>query len=80
MSRVIKFSRSSVHANHGCAHDRASVTATVILQIVRSALTAWLQRDQAAVASVRGEVEAVLRAEFDDVVRTTLSEIRREDG
>jgi hypothetical protein len=62
------------------ARDRAAVTATAILQIIRRALVAWLDRDHADFAAVRAEIETVLRDEFADVARTTLTEIRHEDG
>jgi hypothetical protein len=54
--------------------DRAAVTTTMILQVVREAQLAWL-RDQA----VRAEIETLLRGEFADVARTTLNEIRNSE-
>jgi hypothetical protein len=50
--------------------DRASVVAASILHIARARGTG---------AEARIEIVAILRAEFDDIARTTLREIRRED-
>ena len=60
--------------------DRAAVTTTAILQIVRKALLAWLNGGQCNMASTRAEIQALLRDEFSDVAREAHNQIRREDG
>ena len=63
------------------AQDRAAAVTTPVLAIVCHALRDWIDQDDAAdLADVRAEIETLLREEFADVARTTLSEIRREDG
>jgi hypothetical protein len=47
--------------------DRASVVTNTIIHIIRT---------RGISADVRREVTTILRAEFDDVARTTLTEIR----
>lgn len=56
------------------ARDRASVVATTIISIVTDALRRWLRGDPADLAGARGEVESVLRDEFDDIVRQIAGE------
>ena len=68
--------QSAQRARHA---DRAAVATTAILQIVRDALTAWVDRDRADLARVRTAIETVLREEFADIQQQTLTEIRRED-
>ena len=60
---------------------RAAIVTTTMLTIVCHALRDWIDRGAAAgsLADVRAEIETLLREEFADVARTTLSEIRRED-
>ena len=60
--------------------DRAAVTTTAILQIVRKALLAWLDGGQRNMAGTRAEIQTLLRDEFADVARETRNQIRREDG
>jgi hypothetical protein len=56
--------------------DRASVTTTAVLQIVETALRAWLHgaRD-AGVAAARHQIENLLREEFDQIARQVQKEI-----
>ena len=56
--------------------DRAAVVATAVLQELRSVLRCCGHAD---FAGARAAIEALLRDEFADVARTTLSEIRCED-
>lgn len=60
--------------------DRAAVVTTAILQIVRRALLARIDGDDADLTATRGEIETLLRDEFSGVARTAANEIRREDG
>ena len=59
--------------------DRAAVVATAIMQIVEAALRAVLHDgdDNDEGCTLRAAIEALLRDEFADIARTTLSEIRR---
>jgi hypothetical protein len=63
----------------GFAQDRAATVATAIWQITQQAVLAWFERGGTALADVRGEITEILRNEFADIARTTLTEIRRED-
>lgn len=58
--------------------DRAAVTTTAILQIVRVVLHAWLDHGRAPVVA-RAAIEDLLRDEFADVANTAVSEIRPND-
>ena len=49
--------------------DFAAVVTAAVVQIVREGLLAWLHRDASDMAGVRAAIEALLRAEFDDVAR-----------
>jgi hypothetical protein len=60
--------------------DPAAVVATAILQIVRSALLAWLHRDHADMASARAEIEEVLRTEFYDIERQVAADRLEHDS
>ena len=62
------------------AKDRAAVVSRKIEQIIRDALIAWVHRERADVTGAQDAIESLLRDEFNDVARTTLNEIRREDG
>jgi hypothetical protein len=71
------------HGDQPCTwvgQDRAAAVTTAVLAIIRHALIDWLDRGNADFASARGAVEQLLRDEFSDIARTTLNEIRREDG
>jgi len=60
--------------------DRAAAVSASILSIVRKALLNWLHGDSTDyLASVRTEIENVLRDEFQDIARNVVHEIRRED-
>lgn len=60
--------------------DRAAIVTGIVLQIVRCALLDWLNGGNAGCClAVRAEVEATLRAEFEDCAREATAEIRRED-
>ena len=50
--------------------DRAAVVTTAILQIVRRALLARIDGDDADLTATRGEIETLLRDEFSGVART----------
>jgi hypothetical protein len=68
-------------AARALVQDRAAIVATAVLQVTRLALLAWLDHgDASLLATARSEIETLLRCEFSDVPRTTLNEIRREDG
>ncbi len=53
--------------------DRAAIVSRVFLQIVAD----HVRTD--GTDSLRQQIEALVRTEFAEVVRTTLNEIRRED-
>ena len=59
----------------GFAQDRAATVATAIWQITQQAVLAWFERGGTALADVRGEITEILRNEFADIARTTLTEI-----
>jgi hypothetical protein len=59
-------------------NDRASVTATAIFQIFENTLHEWLHA-HAPVRSIRREVEALLRDEFDAAVREGRAELPFDD-
>jgi hypothetical protein len=61
------------------ACDRASRVATAILQVVREALRTWLYRGHTDPAAMRGEIEAILRDEFEDVARQAANDTRITD-
>jgi hypothetical protein len=62
------------------AQDRAAVVTRAILQIVCSALIAWLHGEHADMAGARDAIEALLRDEFSELARTTFNEFRLRDG
>ncbi len=65
------------------AQDRAAAVVVAVLTIVRRALRAWASHgDVAGLADeMRTEIETLLRGEFADIARSTISEIRpSEDG
>ena len=61
------------------AHERAAVVATAVLQIFEAWLRAMLRSEPSEAGALRSEIAAKLRDEFDDVMRTTLNEIRPPD-
>ena len=61
------------------SRDRAGIVATTVLGIVRRALLGWFDRYPTNLAATHAEIETLLREEFADVARQTLTEIRRED-
>jgi uncharacterized protein (DUF2267 family) len=72
---------TTIQQRRNCGgRDRAAVVTGAVLHIVRRALLEWLDGDDVSFAAARTEVETLLRAEFHDIARTTLNEIRREDG
>jgi hypothetical protein len=60
--------RESATKDGGCyAQDRATVTTTTILLIIKQALLARLERNDVDLAAMRSPIEALLREEFFDV-------------
>ena len=58
--------------------NRAAIVATAVIQVICNALRNWIDGDTHALA-VRAAIEDLLHDEFQDVERTTRSEIRSED-
>lgn len=58
--------------------DRAAAAATAIIQIIITALRAWLHGDQSDFAAARAAIETLLRQEFFDIARETRDEIRTD--
>lgn len=58
----------------GCfAQDRAAIVAATVVAIIRGALLAWLEHDNADdIAAARAEVETLLRGEFVDAQRQVM--------
>jgi hypothetical protein len=54
--------------------DRAATVTATIVAIVVDALRAWLRGGSAGLADVRGQIENVLREEFEDVTRQVRGE------
>ncbi len=54
--------------------DRANVIATTIISIIVDALRDWLHGDPADLASVRAQIESLLRDEFHDIRREIAGE------
>ena len=59
--------------------DRAGVATAAILQIVRMGLLLWIDGGRPDMTSVRAEIQNLLRDEFADVARVTVSEIRESE-
>jgi len=58
------------------ARDRAAVVTKTVVHIVGEALRAWFHGDQTDFAATRAAIEAILRAEFDEITRQVRDEIR----
>lgn len=59
--------------------DRAAVVTTAIIQIIVTALRTRLDNSNASLASVRPEVEAILRQEFFENAREARDQIPPAD-
>ena len=66
-------------STHQAARDRAAVVTVGIIQILAAALRRWNAGDLAALASVRAEIAAMLRDEFSDVARQTMTDTWIDD-
>ena len=63
--------------SHAC--DRAAVVATAIIQTIVTALRSRLDDPNASLATVRPEIEAILRQEFSEIARNARDEIALAD-
>ena len=63
--------------SHAC--DRAAVVATAIIQTIVTALRSRLDDPNASLATVRPEIETLLRGEFHEIERQVRDEIRLVD-
>lgn len=66
LTAIRRRSKKSRRAND----DRAAIVAAAILQIIKRALLDWIDGDGADLATVRGEIELLLRDEFNRNERT----------
>ena len=60
--------------------DRAPVVVTAIFQVLATTVPAWPNGDPESVAAAHAEAVAILREEFHEIQRQTLTEIRLTDG
>ena len=61
------------------ARDRSAAVTTAVIQVLRVALLAWFDRDDADIAAVRSEIEMLLRNEFEEIARQARDEITLAD-
>lgn len=72
--------RSTIPATRDRGRDmiriyRAAAVATAILQVIETSQRAFVRGNHSEVSALRDVIAATLREGFDDVARTTLSEI-----